>query len=158
MRRACCRHPSRSPLHRRRPSQRTASHGDFLLDNLLFQPDFARPVVVDWQTAAWAPASIDVAYFIGGCLTTEQRRSHEADLLARYHDELCRRGVRDYSLDQLGLDYRRAGPGARFEPFADRSGPIRRPFRNCIWRESLDPLSRLGAGFVLGSGLTPPLR
>ena len=89
-----------------RSDRRTATHGDFRLDNLLFQPGDSRPVVVDWQTAAWAPASIDVAYFIGGCLSLEDRRAHEADLLAHYHSALCRRGVRDYSLEQLRHDTR----------------------------------------------------
>ena len=64
-------------------------------------------MVVDWQTAAWAGASIDVAYFIGGCLGTEDRRAHEPELLVRYHDALCRRGVRDYSLERLRADSRR---------------------------------------------------
>ncbi len=90
-----------------RAGPRTASHGDFRLDNLLFQPDNARPVVVDWQTAVWAGASVDVAYFIGGCLGAEDRRTHELDLLAHYHDALCRRGVRGYSLAQLRADTRR---------------------------------------------------
>jgi Phosphotransferase enzyme family len=92
---------------RLRGGPRTASHGDFRLDNLLFQPDDPRPVVVDWQTAAWGGASADVAYFIGGCLGTEDRRAHEQDLLAHYHDALRRRGVRDYSLPRLRADTRR---------------------------------------------------
>jgi hypothetical protein len=92
---------------RLRGGPRTASHGDFRLDNLLFQPDNPRPVVVDWQTAAWGGASVDVAYFIGGCLGTEDRRAHEQELLAHYHDALRRRGVRDYSLVRLRADSRR---------------------------------------------------
>jgi aminoglycoside phosphotransferase (APT) family kinase protein len=85
---------------------RTTSHGDFRLDNLLFQSGSPRPVVVDWQTAGWTGASLDVAYFIGGCLSIEDRRAHEPDLLAHYHDALCRRGVRDYALEQLRADTR----------------------------------------------------
>jgi Phosphotransferase enzyme family len=90
-----------------RGGPRTASHGDFRLDNLLFQPATPRPVVVDWQTVTWAGGSVDVAYFIGGCLSAEDRRVHEPELVAGYHDALCRRGVRDYSLEQLRADARR---------------------------------------------------
>ena len=92
---------------RLRGGPRTVSHGDFRLDNLLFQPGTPRPVVVDWQTVAWAGASLDVAYFIGGCLSAEDRRANETELLAGYHDALSRRGVRDYSLEQLRADARR---------------------------------------------------
>lgn len=85
----------------------TASHGDFRLDNLLFQPGQRRPVVVDWQTLAWGSGSTDVAYFIGGCLTPEDRQAHELDLLARYHESLLARGVNGYSPEQLRHDTRR---------------------------------------------------
>jgi len=90
-----------------RVGPRTASHGDFRLDNLLFQPQVRRPVVVDWQTLGWAGGSYDVAYFIGGCLSAEDRRSHELELLAHYHEHLCARGVTGYSLEQLRHDTRR---------------------------------------------------
>ncbi|HWE68616.1 MAG TPA: phosphotransferase [Acidimicrobiales bacterium] len=90
-----------------RVGPRTASHGDFRLDNLLFQPGQRRPVVVDWQTLSWAGASYDVAYFIGGCLSQADRRRHELDLLTHYHEALCARGVADYPLEQLRLDTRR---------------------------------------------------
>jgi phosphotransferase family enzyme len=85
----------------------TVSHGDFRLDNLLFTPDSARPVVVDWQTAVWGAASADVAYFIGGCLSVDDRRAHEQELLAHYHAALVRGGVDGYSLERLREDARR---------------------------------------------------
>lgn len=89
-----------------REGPRTAGHCDFRLDNLLFQPEDPRPVVVDWQTLIWGRGAADVAYFVGGSLTTDDRRRHESDLLAGYHDSLCRRGVSDYSLEQLRADTR----------------------------------------------------
>ena len=64
-------------------------------------------MVVDWQTLAWGGASLDVAYFIGGCLSADDRRSHEDDLLTHYHDALRSGGVTDYSLDDLRRDTRR---------------------------------------------------
>jgi thiamine kinase-like enzyme len=85
----------------------TAVHGDFRLDNLLFQPDDPRPVVVDWQTLVWGSCAADVAYFIGGCLRVDDRRAHEEELLVRYHDALCRRGVAGFTLDDLREAYRR---------------------------------------------------
>ncbi len=86
---------------------RTAAHGDFRLDNFLFQPGDPHPVVVDWQTAVWTGGAFDVAYFVGGCLSAEDRRAHQDDLLAHYHDTLCRLGVHDYTPEQLRMDVRR---------------------------------------------------
>ncbi|HEX3840840.1 MAG TPA: aminoglycoside phosphotransferase family protein [Acidimicrobiales bacterium] len=85
---------------------RTATHGDFRLDNLLFRPADPRPWVVDWQTAAWGLAASDVSYFLGGSLSVADRRAHEHQLLASYHRALVRQGVIGYGLAQLEDDYR----------------------------------------------------
>lgn len=84
------------------------THNDFRLDNMLFgAPDAAKPVaIVDWQTAGKGAPANDVAYFIGAGLTRERRREHEHGLLAYYHERLEAEGIRDYSLEDLGRDYR----------------------------------------------------
>ena len=56
---------------------RTVTHGDFRLDNMLFRGSDPSPYVVDWQTAVWGLAAYDVAYFVGGCLSEDDRRAHE---------------------------------------------------------------------------------
>ncbi|MGH3743660.1 MAG: phosphotransferase, partial [Mycobacteriales bacterium] len=60
---------------------RTLTHGDYRLDNMLFREGVRTPSVVDWQTAVWGNPASDVAYFVGGCLTTENRRAHADELL-----------------------------------------------------------------------------
>jgi hypothetical protein len=81
-------------------------HGDYRLDNLLFQD--ATCTVVDWQTVSWGPALVDAAYFIGSALSDEDRRAHEEDLIRTYHDVLVSRGVESLSFDHAWEEYRRA--------------------------------------------------
>ncbi len=90
------------------PGNRTITHGDYRLDNLLIGRDGPTPVitVVDWQTVGIGCGALDVAYFIGAGLLPEVRRKHERDLVRRYHEALQAGGVRDYSFDQLWEDYR----------------------------------------------------
>ena len=85
----------------------TIVHADFRLDNLLFTPDDPKPVVVDYQTVIWGSGAYDVAYFVGGCLEPDVRRTSAAELMAGYHQALTSGGVRDYSLADLAADYRR---------------------------------------------------
>jgi hypothetical protein len=80
-------------------------HGDYRLDNLLFADD--RCKVVDWQTMGWGPAAVDVSYFIGGCLSVDDRRAHEQELVRLYHDELLAQGVNSLSWEQCWDQYRR---------------------------------------------------
>jgi aminoglycoside/choline kinase family phosphotransferase len=87
---------------------RTLWHGDFRLDNLLFEAQGgAVPIaVVDWQSVAAAPGIIDVSYFMGNSLTTEARLAHERDLVAQYHQQLLSYGVANYSAQQCWDEYR----------------------------------------------------
>lgn len=89
---------------------KTLTHGDFRLDNLLFDlhADGGIAVtVVDWQTVGVGCAAHDVAYFVGSSFTPEVRRELEPKLLANYLAQLRDRGVTDYSFGQLWFDYRR---------------------------------------------------
>ena len=84
-------------------------HGDYRLDNLLFDPTpGGSPVaVVDWQTVTHGPALQDVAYFIGAGLAAEERRVEEEALVRSYHAGLQAAGVADYPWDRCWRDYRR---------------------------------------------------
>ncbi len=87
----------------------TVTHGDFRPDNILFggQGGQVPVTVVDWQTVDVGAPLCDVSYFVGGALSTADRRAHEGALLERYHEELCRLGVRDYSFNDCWQDYAR---------------------------------------------------
>jgi hypothetical protein len=87
----------------------TVVHGDYRLDNLLFDPSpGGTPVaVVDWQPATHGPGAQDLAYFVGAGLVPEDRRATEEALVRRYHDALVAAGVSGYPEDRLWRDYRR---------------------------------------------------
>jgi aminoglycoside/choline kinase family phosphotransferase len=88
-------------------SHRTLWHGDFRLDNLLFDAcGGAVPVaVVDWQSVAAAPGVIDVSYFLGNSMVEADRLTHERDLVTEYHDRLSSYGVENYSFDECWREY-----------------------------------------------------
>lgn len=82
-------------------------HGDFRLDNMLFDIRGGQePVaVLDWQTAAIGHAMTDVAYFLGCGLGEAMWRKHESELLDLYLDEMAARGV-ELSRGDIEQDYR----------------------------------------------------
>ncbi len=92
-----------------RSSPRTLIHGDFRLDNVLFDVyGGARPLAtLDWQTLAIGPALTDVAYFLSAGLDPDERRAHEVALVRGYHAELLARGVTGFGWDDCWRDYRR---------------------------------------------------
>jgi hypothetical protein len=79
-------------------------HGDPHIGNVYLDPS---PAFLDWQGVCRQPWSDDVAYFLSGTLTVEDRRANERDLLTHYLAELTARGVTAPSFDEAWLDYRR---------------------------------------------------
>jgi aminoglycoside/choline kinase family phosphotransferase len=86
---------------------RTLQHGDYRLDNLLFdaQSSTVPLVAVDWQSISSAPGIADVSYFLGTSLTESERLGNERDLVGDYHRQLLSYGVDDYLFDQCWREY-----------------------------------------------------
>lgn len=67
-------------------------HADYRMDNILFKQDnldqFTSATAVDWQTILWGPIMMDVSYFLGCALTTENRRAWQDELLSVYYEAL----------------------------------------------------------------------
>jgi aminoglycoside/choline kinase family phosphotransferase len=81
-------------------------HGDYRLDNMLFDPGRTRVTVVDWQTMGIGLPARDLAYFTATSLVPEIRAAIESELVERYHGALMGYGVTDYDVDACWRDYR----------------------------------------------------
>ncbi|OBG66637.1 phosphotransferase family protein [Mycobacterium sp. E3339] len=81
-------------------------HGDYRLDNLLFDPDRTRVSVVDWQTLGVGLPARDLAYFTATSLDSALRASIEGGLVTDYHRALTTSGVAGYDRETCWRDYR----------------------------------------------------
>jgi hypothetical protein len=116
-------------------------HGDYRLDNLMFPPDGGPGVVaLDWQTLSLALPARDLAYFLSTGLSAEDRRAHERDLVAAYHQALTAYDVRGYSLEDCWEDYR----------FAMVQGPLVSVF-GCAYGTRTERGDRMFAAMVARS-------
>jgi hypothetical protein len=88
------------------PKRFSLLHGDYRLDNMLFDPDRTQVTVVDWQTLAVGLPARDVAYFTGTSLKPDVRARVEEELVDGYHTDLLTYGVTDYDRDTCWRDYR----------------------------------------------------
>jgi Phosphotransferase enzyme family len=81
-------------------------HGDFRLDNLLFDiKGGAEPIaVLDWQTLTIGNGLTDIGYFLGCGIGDSLRRAHESELLDHYCAEMTARGV-PMTRDSIWRDY-----------------------------------------------------
>jgi aminoglycoside phosphotransferase (APT) family kinase protein len=116
----------------------TVCHGDFRLDNLLFDDSIGDDgvAVVDWQIAYRGPAISDVAYFLCQSLEVPTRQAHEPALVRGWYDAVVeRRGgeagdeLEGYPFDLVWEQYRRSAlattvyaviPGGGMDPANDR--------------------------------------
>ena len=81
-------------------------HGDYRLDNMFFGPGPDDLAVIDWQVCGGSSPLGDVAYFLGGSLPVDLRRSVERDAVAEYHDTIRRAGVSNISAGDCWRLYR----------------------------------------------------
>lgn len=81
-------------------------HGDFRLDNVLFDiKGGAEPVaVLDWQTLTIGNGLTDVGYFLGCGIGDTLRRAHERELLERYCARMTALGV-PLTVEAIWRDY-----------------------------------------------------
>jgi hypothetical protein len=88
------------------PKRFALMHGDYRLDNMLFDPDRTRITVVDWQTVGIGLPGRDLAYFTGTSLEPSLRAEIERDLVAHYHRSMLEYGITDYDAETCWRDYR----------------------------------------------------
>jgi hypothetical protein len=86
----------------------TLIHSDLRADNLLYDPVTREVIVIDWQLSTRSLGAIDPARLLGGSEPPAERRDHQYEILAAWHDALGRAGVRDYGLDAAAEDFRLA--------------------------------------------------
>lgn len=101
-----------------RSAPRTLVHGDFRLDNVMFDVhgEAGTMATLDWQTICVDAGLLDVAFFIGGALGIDERRAHEQALVRGYFEVVCELGVRGYGWEACWRDYRRFACRHLFTP------------------------------------------
>lgn len=88
------------------PDRFAVLHGDYRLDNMLFDPDRTRITVVDWQTLGAGLPARDLSYFTATSLLPEIRAAVDNDLVDQYHGTLLTYGVTGYDRETCWRDYR----------------------------------------------------
>ncbi len=90
----------------RRPQTTTLVHGDYRLDNLMFEGcgEATKVAAIDWQTLSVACGGQDLAYLLGNSSPPDQRRAHEERMLDAYREAMAQRGV-ELSAERIRADY-----------------------------------------------------
>ena len=89
------------------PDRFALMHGDYRLDNLLFDPDRTHVTVVDWQTLGIGLPASDLAYFTATSLLPRSvARLDERTSSPRTTRALLGYGITGYDRDTCWHDYR----------------------------------------------------
>ena len=114
----------------------TCLHRDTQADNVMFAPPRAGggAVLLDWQLVGKGRGANDVGYFLISSVEPAQRRNMERGLVAHYHAELLRAGIRGYSLRQCWTDYLKSVAGKLYitvvaTVLLDNSSPHKQAWR-----------------------------
>lgn len=75
-------------------------HGDAHVGNTFLDTD-GQPGFLDWQCPHVNSAANDIAYFMTGALTIEDRRKHERELYGFYLEELCKAGGPRFDIEEV---------------------------------------------------------
>jgi aminoglycoside phosphotransferase (APT) family kinase protein len=88
------------------PDRFALLHGDYRLDNMLFDPGHTEITIVDWQTMGSGLPARDLSYFTATSLDPDIRARVEDQLVDAYHGRLLALGVTGYSRETCWRDYR----------------------------------------------------
>ncbi|KAH8882421.1 hypothetical protein GQ53DRAFT_831548 [Thozetella sp. PMI_491] len=93
----------------RNPRFQALLHGDTHIGNTYFTP-WGAPRFQDWQLIYIGSAFHDVAYFMAGTLTIQDRRANERRILDHYLDSLASFGgpKLESTDEEVWLDYRKS--------------------------------------------------
>ena len=86
----------------------TLVHGDVRLDNIFFDSKLGglKVKLIDWQAVRAGRGAYDLAYFLAGSLTADNRRHCQDMLIETYCEELAAQGVSGYLLAECREDFR----------------------------------------------------
>jgi hypothetical protein len=111
-------------------------HGDFRLDNMLFDIKGAAEAiaVLDWQTVTVGSPMLDIGYFLGTGIGDNLRRAHEAELLDLYCAEMRRSGTTMCLARSTAFPPRCSAPPMSSAPRAAMPISCRWPAAAARWR------------------------
>jgi thiamine kinase-like enzyme len=136
-------------LHRKKMIERvgngkdlTCIHGDLNPGNILSPLKVGEKTYLidrqpfDWSLTVWLGVS-DLTYMIVHWWAPEMRRAWERPLLEIYHRHLVRLGIRDYTFEQLWMDYRLCAMQSLYVPCAWCVRPVEREAARELWWSQL---------------------